>query len=107
MFETVISKPLHRVLTDLTREPRVEVALSLAVKDLVRLRLKEARERREAFEQHYGMDFTAFKQAWHEGRIASSHSYEVERDYWEWETAVTDEEQLGEMSESLRLDPAR
>ncbi len=101
MLETVISKPIHRILTDLTREPRVEVALPLAVKDLVRLRLKEARERREALEQRYGMDFATFKQAWSEGRLADAHSYEVERDYWEWEATVTDEERLNQMLENL------
>lgn len=101
MLETVISKPIYQVLTDLTREPRLEVALPLAVKDLVRLKLKEAREQREAFEQRYRMDFEAFKQAWDEGRIADKHSYEVERDYWEWEATVTDEERLRQMLESL------
>ncbi len=55
----------------------------------------------EAFEQRYGMDFKTFKQAWDEGRIADKHSYEVERDYWEWEATVTDEERLRQMLESL------
>jgi len=101
MFEAVISKPIYRILTDLTREPRLEVALPLAVKDLVRLKLKETSDQREAFERRYGMDFEAFKQAWGEGRIADRHSYEVERDYWEWEATVTDEERLHQMLESL------
>lgn len=74
----------------------MEVALPLAVKELVRLKLKEAREQREAFERQYGMDFQAFEQAWDEGRIADKHSYEVERDYWEWEAAVSDEDRLQE-----------
>lgn len=49
----------------------------------------------------YTMDFSAFKRAWDEGRIADKHSYEVERDYWEWEATVTDEERLQQMLESL------
>jgi hypothetical protein len=73
----------------------------VAVKDLVRLKLKETGERKAAFEQRYGMDFEAFKQAWDEGRIADEHSYEIERDYWEWEATVTDEEWLRQMLESL------
>jgi hypothetical protein len=68
---------------------------------LIRLKLKEARGQREALEQRYGMDFQAFKQAWKEGRIANKHSYEVERDCWEWEATVTDEERLQQMLESL------
>jgi len=101
MVLDVISKPIYRILSDLTQESRVEVALPLAIKDWVRLKLKETREQREAFEQRYGMDFPIFKQAWQEGRIADQHSYEVERDYWEWEATVTDEERLRQMLESL------
>lgn len=101
MLEATISKPIYRVLSDLTQEPRLEVALPLAVKDLLRLKLKEAKEQKETFEQQYGMDFEAFEQAWEEGRIADRHSYDVERDYWEWEAAVADEKKLRQMLESL------
>jgi len=65
------------------------------------LKLEETREQREAFEQRYGMDFQAFQQAWQTGQLADMHSYEVERDYWEWEAAITDEERLQQMLESL------
>jgi hypothetical protein len=41
------------------------------------------------------------KQAWDEGHIADKYTYEVERDYWEWEAAVTDEKRLREMLEEL------
>jgi hypothetical protein len=101
MYADVISKPLYQILSDLTQEPRLEVALPLAVKDWIRLKLKETREQQEAFQQRYGMDFAAFKQAWEQGRIADKHSYAVERDYWEWESKVSDEKRLQEMLESL------
>jgi len=96
-----MSKPVYRILRDLTQESRLEVALPLAVKDWVRLKLKEASEQQGAFEERYGMDLPAFKQAWQQGHIADKHSYEVERDYWEWEAAVTDAERLRHMLESL------
>jgi hypothetical protein len=83
------------------RSQTVPIALPIAIKDWVRLKLKEVREQREAFEQRYGMDFDGFKEAWRDGRIANKHSYEVERDYREWEAAVTDEERLQDMSENL------
>ena len=101
MLEGVISKPIYRILADLTPESRLEVPLPIAVKDLVRLKLKEAWEREEEFEQRYGVDFEAFKQAWGEGGITDKYSYGVERDYRECEAAVTDEEQLSEMLGSL------
>ena len=101
MLDEVISKPIYQILADLTQETRIEVALPLAMKDWLRLRLAETRAHKRAFEQRYSMDFAAFKQAWQEGRIENRHSYEVERDYWEWEAAETDEERLRHLSESL------
>jgi hypothetical protein len=101
MIETAISKPVQRLLTDLTGEARFDVALHLAVKDLIRLKLKEAERQRLGFEERYRMDFEAFKRAWDEGHIADQHTYEVERDYWEWEAAVTDEKRLRQMLEEL------
>ncbi len=101
MYTDVISKPIYHILSTLTQEPRLEVALPLAVKDWIRLKLKETGEQREAFEQRYEMDFPAFKQTWQAGRIANKHSHQVERDYREWEAAITDEERLRQMLESL------
>ncbi len=75
MLETVISKPLFRVLTDLTQENRLEVALPLAIKDLLRLKRKESREQAAVFEQRYGMDFSTFRQAWNEDKsLKSTHT---------------------------------
>jgi arginyl-tRNA synthetase len=96
-----VSKPIHRILTDLTSEPRFDVALHLATKDLVRLKLKETQERCKAFEERYQMTFATFQQAWQENRIPDKYSYEVEHDYWGWEAAVTDEQRLEEMLEEL------
>jgi tRNA U34 5-carboxymethylaminomethyl modifying GTPase MnmE/TrmE len=104
MIETAISKPIHKILVDLTGETRFDVALHVATKDLVRLKLKEVEEQRKRFEERYQMDFEAFKQAWNEDQISNKRSYEVERDYWEWEAAVTDERRLRETLEELRRD---
>jgi len=71
----------------------------MTTKDRVRFKLEEAEEQRKRFEERYQMDFEAFKQAWNEDQIPNKHSYEVERDYWEWEAAVTDERRLREMLE--------
>jgi len=101
MITDVVSKPIYQILTDLTQESRLEVALPLAVKDLLRLKLKETVERRQAFEARYGMDWAAFQQAWQTGRIPDAHSYQIEHDYWEWEATVTDETRLPQMLESL------
>src|SRR4051812_18481287 len=101
MITDVISKPVYQVLSDLTHESRLEIALPLAIKDLVRLKLKETSEQRIAFEHQYTMTFSMFKQAWEMGSIPNKHSYTVEQDYWEWEATITDEQRLLQMLERL------
>jgi len=101
MIETNISKPIHRILSDLTGEERFDLALQLATKDLVRLKLKEAAENITTFEQRYKMDFEKFKRAWEKGKVPDKHSYEIEKDFWEWEAAAGDQKRLRQMLEQL------
>jgi hypothetical protein len=101
MDSTIISKPLYRVVRDLTQEDRIEVGLPLAVKELVRLKLKETQRQRQQFQERYGMDFAAFQSAWHAGKIPNKFDFQTEQDYWQWEAAVTDEARLQEMLDSL------
>ncbi len=100
-YTDIISKPIYQILTHITHTSRMELALPLAIKELVSLKLKETSGQIELFEHQYGTDFDVFKKAWNEGRIPNRHSYEVERDYREWEAAVTDCEQLRRMQETL------
>ena len=67
------------------------------MKELLQLKLKEARQRQQVFEAKYGISFGTFKAAWDADEIADRHSYAVELDYWEWEAAVTDESRLTEV----------
>jgi outer membrane lipopolysaccharide assembly protein LptE/RlpB len=97
----VISKPLYRVLRKMTHENRVDVALAIAVKDWIRLRIKEVEGERIGFEAKYGMTFDQFKVKFAGEEIPNQYSYEVERDYFDWEAAVTNEASLQEMSEQL------
>src|SRR3990172_5663232 len=90
MDALVIPKTAYNVLRQLTGETRPDIAFSLALKDLVRLRLEETRTRITTFEQKYGTAFDEFAKKWEAGQIPDAYSYSVERDYWEWEAAVTD-----------------
>ena len=101
MIADMISKPVYQVLSDLTQESRVEVALPLAMKELLRLKLKEVTQQRISFEQRYKMDFATFKHAWEAGDIPHRYSYAVEQDYWEWEATMTDELRLSAMHDRL------
>lgn len=100
-MNNVISKPLAKILTTLTHEPRLDVAVMLAVKDWLRLRLQAIELQKHAFEEKYGMDFFSFREAWHAGEIPDRYSYEVEKDYWEWEGLLTDEKELRAMAELI------
>ncbi|MDZ7363130.1 MAG: hypothetical protein ONB46_20760 [candidate division KSB1 bacterium] len=64
MAEITVSKPLYKILTELTGERRFDVALQLATKDLLRLKIQEAEQQVKSFEQRYGMTFEKFQQAW-------------------------------------------
>ncbi|MEW6405922.1 MAG: hypothetical protein AB1649_29390 [Chloroflexota bacterium] len=104
MFDTdtvVLPKSVHNILSRLTGQSRSDIALSLAIKDLVRLRLSEAQSRIAEFEKKYGMTFSEFEEACENGKIQDPYSYEVEKDDWEWEAAVTDLETLEEISRWL------
>jgi len=101
LFPTVVSKPTHKLLQDLTGEPRPEIAISLVLKDLIHLRLDAAKASIAAFEEKYGMEFSHFEKSWEEGEIAEPYSYPVEKDYWEWEAAITDKAKLEKLQDSL------
>ena len=104
MFDTetvVLPKSVHNVLSRLTGQSRSDIALSLAIKDLVRLRLNEVQAQIAEFEKKYGMTFPEFQEACEKGKIQDPYSYEVEKDDWEWEAATTDLETLEEISQWL------
>ena len=99
--EEVISRPIYRVLQKMTHESRIDVALSIAIKELIRLRLKETAEQRSFFEAKYGMPFEAFRARFEAEAIPNQYGYSVESDYQAWESAVTDEESLRELEDTL------
>ena len=97
----VIPKPAYNVLRRLTGESRPDVALSLALRELTRLKLEEARAKSAAYEKKYGLSFEVFAEDWRADKITNPYSYSVEKDYWEWEAAVTDAKALEELSQWL------
>jgi hypothetical protein len=101
MDTLVIPKPAYNILRRLTGETRPDVALSVALRDLVRLRLEAAQSVIAVHEKKYGMPFSEFQEAWQAGRVPAQYSYTVEGDYWAWEAAVSDIEALQELAESM------
>jgi hypothetical protein len=99
--EVVLSKGAYNILHKLTGESRPEVALWLAIKDLVRLSVKETQEQITVFEKKYDMNYAEFEAAWKDGRIKDPYSYPVEQDYMQWETALAELKLLEEIKEWL------
>ncbi len=95
----MIPKGTHNVLSRLTGQSRPDVALSLAIKELIRFRIEATKEKISTYEKKYGMNFPEFEQAWKEGKIKDPYSYPVEQDYMQWETALADLKILEEMTE--------
>jgi hypothetical protein len=99
MTTLVIPKPAYNILRRLTGESRPDVALSLALKDLIRLKIGSARNTIQSLEQKYGMPFAEFESQWQAEKISGKYSYEVEQDYLTWESAITDVNALNELAE--------
>ena len=97
----VLPKSAQNILQRLTGQSRPDIALSLALKDLVRLRLDETQTRIKEFEKKYGMTFSKFQAAWENGQIKDPYSYDVEKDDFEWEAAISDRTVLEEISQWL------
>jgi hypothetical protein len=95
----IIPKPAYNVLRRLTGESRPDVALSIALKDLVRLRLESAQAHIAAFEQKYAVKFAVFESDWKANKIPQAHSYAIEKDYQEWEAATSDVAALEEVAQ--------
>lgn len=78
-----------KTLTDLTDEPRPEVALRLVLKDALEYRLGDVQKGVSEFRDKYGMAFSTFKKRWLGGEISERYSYPIEKDFWEWEGLVS------------------
>jgi hypothetical protein len=94
----VIPKPAYNVLRRVTGEIRPDVALSMALKDLIRLRIEAAQAKNEAYEKKYGLTFVQFEQRWQAGQIENALSYPIEQDYLYWEATLTDLNMLQEVA---------
>ena len=86
---TTIPKVALRTLTELTGEPRPEIALLITLRDAVEHRLEKIDAAIRAYEQKYGMSFEQFQNRGQTESIPQQFSYEVERDYLEWDGLIS------------------
>lgn len=89
-----ISKQTKKILTDITGELHLEAAISMTLKDAAKYRLNEINKRIKRFYEKYRADFSKFERLWKEGKIKNKFSYDVEKDYIEWDSLVTRKDKL-------------
>jgi hypothetical protein len=89
-----IPKVALRALTELTGEPRFDVALLIALRDTVEHRLEKIDKAIRDYERKYGMSFEQFQARGEDKGIPDQFSYEVESDYLEWEGLMSRRKKL-------------
>ncbi len=96
-----LSDPIYEILRQVTGESGINNALSKILKDFFQLKIEALEGKISTYEKKYGMSFTDFEEACKSGKIEDPYSYEVEKDDWEWETAITEVEVYKEMAQWL------
>lgn len=92
---------VYEIIRQLTGEKNIDSALPLALKDWMRLKVQELEQKVAALEKKYGLEFEEFEDSCRNGKLENPFSYEVEKDNWEWEAALTEKEDLEEMAQWL------
>lgn len=92
-----IPKSTLKVLTDLTGEVIFKRALTATLKDSIEHRLEKIKKNLNTYQKNYGMEFDDFKILWEQGEIKNQSSYEVEKDFLEWEGLVMRNDKLKEI----------
>jgi hypothetical protein len=98
---TKIPKAALRALTELTGEPRFDVALLIALRDAVEHRLGKIDEAVRDYEQEYGMSFEQFQDRGQDEKIPDQFSYEVESDYLAWDGLISRKKKLEDIRQWL------
>ena len=92
-----LSPSVVKLLLEITGSSDLNVAVKEISKDAIEHRLEKIESEIRKFEEKYGMTFEEFKRAWEKGEIENKHSYEVEKDFWEWEGLMSRKKKLEEV----------
>jgi len=99
--EFSISKTVLRALIELTGQPQLDVAIPMALRDAVEHRLQQIEATIQTYEDKYGLSFSEFEARGRDGTLPDRFSYEVEHDYFEWDSLVTRRARLQEIRQWL------
>jgi len=90
-----------KALTELTGEPRLDVALHIALRDAVEYRLKKINDAIRGYECKYEMHFEQFQAHSQAENIPNQFSYKVESDYLEWDGLMSRKKKLEKIMQWL------
>ena len=77
-------------LTEITDLPDMDTALRKILSEYLILKLEALDAKIAHFEAKWGMSFAEFSEKCAAGELdEDAYAYEVEKDFWEWEEAVT------------------
>lgn len=93
-----IPKATLKIMTELTGEPIFERALPITLKDSIEHRLERINQELEIYQKKYRMDFTKFNALWAKEEVTNQSSYEVEKDFLEWDGLIMRKDKLEELA---------
>lgn len=78
-----------KALIEYTGEHRLDTAVQTALRDAVQGKLDHLEREIKRFEERYGRTFVEFDRAFQRAEIPDASSYDIERDYLEWEGLIS------------------
>lgn len=85
-----VSPRIGTLLTQVAETSDIETALWKILLDYIDLKSAKLRQQIAEFESKWGMSFAEFSTKIKEGQLdKDAYSFEVEKDFWEWEKAET------------------
>lgn len=85
-----LSAKVGELLIKATQAPDIDIALRKILSEYLDLKLKELQGQLKELKDKWGMSFEEFKAQCQRKEIGKDiYSYEVEKDFWEWERIET------------------
>jgi len=92
----ILPKETAQALVDLTGEARVDLALTMIIREYARQKLAELEAELRQFENKYGMSFEEYCIIWESKDWPDHYTFDAENDYLMWEGLVTRYKRLSE-----------
>lgn len=84
-----ISPKLGEFLINTTKAKDIDDAFHKIFLEYLELKLKSLDEKNLEFQNKWEMNFDKFKKNLKERKLHNIYSFEIEKDFWEWEKAET------------------